>query len=408
LRKALRQGVPHVLALGLLLAFVLPARAETVARCGQGWLERIDGYPVLHLKGTPYEIGYQHGALLKQDVRANLEYLVNVKGATPVKIGPLPLSPRAAIAAIVNLQARHVPPKYFDEMTALAVAAELDIDEVRMGNFIPELFHCSGFAVMNSATQDGTLYHGRVLDYAVDWQLQDHAVLIVCEPEGEIPFVNVSYAGFVGSVTGMNSRHVSIGEMGGGGLGHWDGMPMALLVREVLQTAGDLEAAISTMRDHPRTCQYFYVVADGNTNRAVGMEGSWDKFQVIEPGQGHPLLPHPVKDAVLLSADRRYEELVRRATAQHGHIDAQAALRLMDLPVALKSNLHDVLFAPKSTDLWVANASHDKQPAATQPYAHFNLDRLLASKPDPASPEIPLPPAAQNGRNRQPTPGNSD
>ena len=68
--------------------------AETVARCGQGWLERIDGYPVLHLKGTPYEIGYQHGALLKQDVRANLEYLVNVKGATPVKIGPA-----AAVAA---------------------------------------------------------------------------------------------------------------------------------------------------------------------------------------------------------------------------------------------------------------------------------------------------------------------
>jgi hypothetical protein len=370
--------------LGLLLASISAARAETVARCGQGWLERVDGYPVLHLKGTPYEMGYQHGALLKQDVRENLEYLVNVKGATPLKIGPLPVSPRAAIDAIVKLQWRHVPAKYFDEMAALADAAELNVEDVRMGNFIPEMFHCSGFAVMNSATQDGTLYHGRVLDYAVDWQLQDHAVLIVCQPEGGIPFVNVSYAGFIGSVTGMNSRHVSIGEMGGG-------MPMALLVREVLETAGDLDAAIATMRDRPRTCQYFYVVADGNTNRAVGMEGSWDKFDVIQAGQGHPLLPKPVKDAVLLSADQRYEELVRRAQSQHGRIDAEAAMRLMDRPVALKSNLHDVLFAPKSTDLWVANASHDKQPAATQPYAHFNLARLLESQPDPASPEIPLP-----------------
>jgi hypothetical protein len=387
-------------AFGWLLSATLAARAETVARCGQGWLERIDGYPVLHLKGTPYEIGYQHGALLKQDVRANLDYLVNVKGATPLKIGPLPLSPRAAIDAIVKLQWRHVPAKYFDEMAALAAAAELNVEDVRMGNFIPEMFHCSGFAVMNSATQDGTLYHGRVLDYAVDWQLQDHAVLIVCQPTDAIPFVNVSYAGFVGSVTGMNSRHVSIGEMGGGGQGHWDGMPMALLVREVLETAGDLEAAIATMRDHPRTCQYFYVIADGNTNRAVGMEGSWDKFDVIQSGQGHPLLPKPVKDAVLLSADRRYEELVRRAQAQHGRIDAEAAMRLMDVPVALKSNLHDVLFAPKSTDLWVANASHDKQPAATQPYVHFNLAGLLESQPDPASPEIPLPAQSPNSGNR--------
>ncbi|MCP6769329.1 hypothetical protein NL529_31225, partial [Klebsiella pneumoniae] len=39
--------------------------AQTVARCGAGWLELIDGYPVLHLKGTPYEMGYQHGALMK-------------------------------------------------------------------------------------------------------------------------------------------------------------------------------------------------------------------------------------------------------------------------------------------------------------------------------------------------------
>ena len=400
MRQFIRQIGAIVSAFSLLLAATLAARAETVARCGQGWLERIDGYPVLHLKGSPYEIGYQHGALLKQDVRANLDYLVNVKGATPLKIGPLPVSPRAAIDAIVKLQWRHVPAKYFDEMTALAAAAELKVEDVQMGNFIPEMFHCSGFAVMNSATQDGTLYHGRVLDYAVDWQLQDHAVLIVCQPDGGIPFVNVSYAGFIGSVTGMNSRHVSIGEMGGGGQGHWDGMPMALLVREVLETAGDLEAAIATMRDHPRTCQYFYVIADGNTNRAVGMEGSWDKFDVIQSGEAHPLLPKPVKDAVLLSADQRYEELVRRAQSPHGRIDAEAAMRLMDRPVALKSNLHDVLFAPKCTDLWVANASHDKQPAATQPYAHFNLSQLLESRPDPASPEIPLPAQTANEDNR--------
>ena len=91
----------------------------------------------------------------------------------------------------------------------------MPLADVQAGNFLPELFHCSGFAVMNSATTDGTLYHGRVLDYKCDWHLQDHAVLIVAEPDGGIPFVNVTYAGFIGSVTGMNVKHVSIGEMGG-------------------------------------------------------------------------------------------------------------------------------------------------------------------------------------------------
>jgi hypothetical protein len=243
---------------------------------------------------------------------------------------------------------------------------------------------------MNSATKDGTLYHGRVLDYAIDWGLQEHAVVVVAEPEGGIPFVNVSYAGFIGSVTGMNVKSVSIGEMGGRGLGHWAGMPMSFLVREVLERGGDLDEAVAILRDTPRTCQYFYVVADGKSNRAVGMEASWDKFELVQAGQIHPLLPSPVEDAVLMSAGDRYKELVRRTKAGHGEFDEESARRLMDCPVAMKSNLHDVLFAPKSTKFWIANASADKKPAAEQKYYAFQLTELLARRPEATAPEIPL------------------
>ena len=190
-------------------------------------------------------------------------------------------------------------------MKGLAAGADVPLADIQAGNFIPELFHCSGFAVMNSATTDGTLYHGRVLDYKCDWHLQEHAVLIVAEPAGGIPFVNVTYSGFIGSVTGMNARHVSIGEMGGSGQGHWAGMPMAFLVREVLERAGDVDAAVKIFRDNPRTCQYFYVIADGNTNRAVGVQATWEMLKVVKPGEADPLLPKPVKDCVLLSAGKR-------------------------------------------------------------------------------------------------------
>ena len=87
-------------------------------------------------------------------------------------------------------------------MRGIADGAGLDVQDVVVANFIPELFHCSGFALSGSATKDGTLYHGRILDYGCDWRLQEHAVLTVAEPRGKIPFVNVTYAGFVGSVTG--------------------------------------------------------------------------------------------------------------------------------------------------------------------------------------------------------------
>ena len=379
-----------LLAVAMVFASARESPAQTVARCGQGWLELIDGYPVLHLKGTHYEMGYQQGALFKDHIRQNMKALLIDRAQQTVKLGLVSVKPRSVIDSITTIQKPFVPKKYYEEMQGLAAGADLKTADVIAGNFIPELFHCSGFAIMNSATKDGTLYHGRVLDYAIDWGLQEHAVVVVAEPEGSIPFVNVTYAGFIGSVTGMNAKSVSVGEMGGRGLGHWAGMPMSFLVREVLERGGDLDEAIAVFRDTPRTCQYFYVVADGKTNRAVGMEASWDKFELVKSGEKHSLLPSPVDDAVLMSAGDRYKELVRRTKAGHGAFDEESARRLMDCPVAMKSNLHDVLFAPKSTKFWIANASPDKKPAAEQKYYAFQLTELLGRKPEMTAPEIPL------------------
>ncbi len=394
-RSAPRILVMALALLGLALGSLSAARAETIARCGRGWLERVDGCLVLHVAGTPYEMGYQHGVLLKDHVRDNARYLLDEKGGKPVKLGPVPLYPVAAIYAIAHSQRSFVPAWYDEELAGVAAGADEPLDRIRACNFIPELFHCSGFAVMNSATSDGTLYHGRVLDYAVDWRLQNHAVIIVASPEGKIPFVNISYAGFIGSVTGMNAQNVSIGEMGGGGRGHWAGVPMAILVRETLQQAGNLEQAIALFRDQKRTCEYYYVIADGKTNEAVGIAARWDDFATVKPGEAHPRLPTPVADAVLISAGKRYEELVRRAQGSHGSLTEASALRLMDCPVAMRSNLHNVLFAPRSTKFWVANASEDGQPAAEQKYHAFQLSELLRREPDGSAPALAPPPAAR-------------
>lgn len=395
-----------LLSIGLAVSHARAAsEVKCLARCGEGWLEEIGGYPVLHLKGTPYEMGYQHGVLLKERVHSNMRGILSVEEGHPlVEVFGIQVKPTHAIQTIITIQQPYVPAKYFEELQGLADGAEIDLQDVRIANFLPELFHCSGFAISGAATQDGTLYHGRVLDYAIDWGLQDHAVVIVSEPEGEIPFVNVTYAGFVGCVTGMNAEHVSIGEMGGRGLGQWAGMPMALLVRESLQRGRTLDEVLTVFRETPRTCEYFYVVADGKTNTAVGMEASWDVMEVIRAGEAHPLLPTPVEHCALLSAGDRYNELVRRVQAGYGTFTAESALRLMDRGVAMKSNLHNVLFAPASTEFWVANATTDKQPAAEQPYHAFQLSELLSRRPPESVPSLPVPVPAIRTRANTPAP----
>ena len=109
-------------------------------------------------------------------------------------------------------------------------------------------------------------------------------------------------------------------------------------------------------------------------------------------GEAHPRLPHAVKDAVLLSAGDRYETLANRVQAGIGTFTADTAIRLMDRPVAMKSNLHSVLFETATSRFWVANAAPDGTPASTQPYHAFQLTELLSHKAETAVPSLPLPP----------------
>ena len=389
----------------LFLAFAVAPRAsadtKTLATCGKGFLEEVDGYRVLHVKGTPYEMGYQQGALLKDDIRELVRYLFDVKAKElKLEIAGIKVQPDAKkiIATIAATQKKYVPPRFFEELRGVADGAGMTVEEITVANFIPEMFHCSGFAIAGSATKDGTLYHGRILDYGCDWRLQDHAILTVAEPDGKIPFVNVTYAGFIGSVTGMNAKHVSIGEMGGAGLGHWQGVPMSFLVRMALEEADDLDEAISIFRDNPRTCEYYYVIADGNSGKAVGMEAHWNKFGIVRMGEAHPRLPHAIPDTVLLSAGDRYEELAKRVQAGRGEFTAESARALMSRPVAMKSNLHSVLFETKSTRMWVANASKDGQPAASQPYHEFVFAELLTHEPESGATALPPPSIADASR----------
>jgi len=354
---------------------------QLVAAEGKGYLELVDGYRVLHLKGGPREMGRQHGLLLRQAVRENCEFLLSDEGKKPVKFGEIAL-PRTAMAGMLCAQfTERIPPDYLTEMQALAEATGVPAGKLIGCNLIPEMFHCSGFALLKDATAERKLYHGRVLDYAVDLRLQEHAVLIIQEPDGGIPFVNVGYAGFIGSVTGMNLNEVSIGEMGGAGQGKWSGVPMTFLVRKVLQEAKTLQEALAVFQNNPRTCEYYYVIADAKSDSAVGVRAVPESVEVVKAGDAHPLLPTPVPNTAIMSAGKRYVELVNRIKTDWGRFTQPLAIRLMDAPVAMKHNLHDVLMVPADGIIYVANAAADGSPAWQQKYYRFNVKELMATRP---------------------------
>ncbi|MBM4080776.1 MAG: hypothetical protein FJ278_13815, partial [Planctomycetes bacterium] len=284
-------------AIRVLALRLQPVRKEPdrITREGRGWLEVKDGRRVLHLKGTPYEIGYQHGKLLAPNIKRMAERLVYGVGLL-YSLEKGEWFVREA-EKLVERQRPHIPPEYFEEMKGLAEGAGVPLALIQAANIFPEFFHCSGVALFGKATKGGTLLHARVLDYMTEVGLQDEAVLMAVEREGARRCVNVSYAGFIGSVTGMNEKQVAIGEMGGRGEGQWDGTPMSFLVRGALENCDTLEQALDYMRSRKRTCEYYYVISDGKSKSARGVAATSGQFEVIAPGQHHPRLPDPVGDA---------------------------------------------------------------------------------------------------------------
>ena len=351
---------------------------RVVATEGAGRLEILDGTKVLVLKGTPEEMGRQHGVLMKKEVRDLVNRILYGVGVTSsfAKANWF----FGEIEAAQKRLLPHMDERYVREMDAIAAAAGIEREEARLANFFPELFHCSGFALYGDATAGGRMFHGRILDYMKGVGLEQNAVVMVFQPEQGNAWANVSYAGFVGSVTAMNEKHVAIGEMGGRGEGQWDGKPMAQLMREVMEKANTLDEAVAIMRRGPRTCEYYYVISDAKTKRAVGIAATPTKFDVIPANTAHPQLPHPIKDAVLMSAGDRYEELARRVKTGFGKFDAESARDLMTRPVCMGSNIHSVLFAPDTLDFWVANADSQNVASHTR-YTRYNLAELLKGPP---------------------------
>ena len=160
-------------------------------------------------------------------------------------------------------------------------------------------------------------------------------------------------------------------------LGHWDGVPMAFLVRMALEEADNLDEAHRRLpRPSPNLPVFLRRRRRQLEPQAVGLEASWDAFKVVRMGEAEPRLPHadsrrrPALDRDPLRGARPAGQVWDSVT-----FDAESARHLMDRPVAMKSNLHSVLFETSTTRFWVANASTDGQPAVEPAVPRLPADR---------------------------------
>ncbi len=375
LERSIARGTRRALEI-LSPSRLLTSPQQRARKIPAGELRWIEGQRVVLLKGTPEQIGDAHGRLLAEESQRCIDSVLYTFGTVnTIRTGRWF---RHDLDGAYARLSPHIPEDHKRETLAFAKAINIDPATAHAINVFPELFHCSGFAVSGAATKGGKLYHGRVLDYMTTIGLQDAATTFIVAVDGKRAFANIGYAGFIGSVSGMNDQAISLGEMGGHGEGQWDGVPMATLMRRALEECSTLDEVMTLWHDSPRTCEYYYVFADGKSKRAVGVAADSDSIEFIMPGQSDQRLGEGIPEVLALSSGSRLEALRERIEQRYGEIDVEVAQWLMSRPVAMKSNLHNVLFIPEDGVFYVANATH-QDPAANRPYVKMDLNALLRS-----------------------------
>ncbi len=380
-----RKSRSNSLFLRCLLALALPATAALAARAdepikivardpgGHGLLCTSQGKTVLLVSGTPQQMGAAQGTLLKEPARKLTERVLYFMGSVDTLESGQWWFDR--MRQIERRTLPFTPRRFLNECDALAVAADISRRDGRYANLFPERFHCTGVALRGKATADGRVLHARVLDYMRDVGLQEQATVTVFMPDGRHAWLSLGYAGFVGTVTAMNERGLAVGEMGARGEGDWDGVPMAYLLRDVMERASTVEEALQIVRSSRRTCEYYYIFSDKSRNMAA-VHCDSRQITVLRPGQQHPDLPQVPEDAVFASGPDRAKVLSRRLHESYGKIDVPRLVEIIKRPVAMESNLHNAVFSPETLEMWAADAGEDSV-ACDEPYARFDLRVLI-------------------------------
>lgn len=385
----------------------------------KGYLEIIEGTRVLHVKGSPYEMGYQYGALLKNEVGKAVAMFDGFLGLAKEEMGIPVFVAKGLLDGVWRRCMPYIPDRYERELEGIADGAGVDLKTLRRMHVVSEVTerNCSVFAVFGKATVDGKTYHGRNFDWVMEGGIQDGGIFILYEPDGQVPFASAGYLGLTGVLSGMNMDGIAIGQIGAVTKdGRSSGIPLMFLMRRVLEESRNVEDATHIFTEAHRTVGYNYVVADAKVPEALAYETCAHHCAVFTDNDPKETVEYalPIDDAVFRadeamdqtvrsfqtcskgypnmpygseSYDHRYKGMATDIKAHYGKIDQEVALQILKNAAMRNVNLHSVLCNVTDKEMWVSHAK-GMEDAWKQPYVHYDLKQLFLP-PDQRNPKTP-------------------
>ncbi|HMK07595.1 MAG TPA: C45 family peptidase [Anaerolineales bacterium] len=288
--------------------------------------------PLVHARGRHGELGYQVGVDRASQVRRMVETYRRLLRDERTELGVEDWSQAVAIAR------RYLPfieeglPQYVEEMRGLAQGAAVAFEDILVLNSIESItadrlhLGCTSLAVSGRASADGAV----LVAHNEDWYPDDmeDVFLVHARPEGEPPFLAVSYGGLLPNI-GFNAAGIAQCCDTVYATDVRLGIPRTIVARHVL-TAGSIEEAAEFAVNPHRAAGYNHLLASAE-GTIFNLEASAARSRRVPSAGGltahtnHYLSPAMVSVEVepetRLRSRARLTRARRRLEQEAGHID---------------------------------------------------------------------------------------
>jgi hypothetical protein len=376
---------------------VAPRVIGSAATCAdvisQATIEDHGHVTLLRLRGTPYEMGYQHGVAQ----RAVIRQWVNeeVFGRTVLGHGQshgvlltharrldqvLPREARQELRGIadgvglsyqdillLNLVLNHLPSLPLRATDALPPPPTL---RLQARAFVANSHPARG--VQDTAQHPATRQDGGLDDTLVGYslnapdqadRLRRHLLAVIYQPASGQAYVALTWSGQVGAWCGLNEANLAICATPADG-GDVEGreLPPAILTRQLLAHAQDGEQALRQAIQHDYVATFQVIIADGARQTATAILFGTHRYEIVEA------------QTDLLTFGPQQAELATVLEGNLGWLNrdkALAALSSQTTPgMCSESTLLSALLVPGHSELWIGL---DLWPAACRRYLRLGV-----------------------------------
>ncbi len=355
----------HVLAFLLIgLSITSSATAKDthqyVGDVGDGFLEVVNGLPVLHLKGSRSEMGYQYGYLVGDRIKGLLDILPGFAGketewlpswafgfaqrligwafwtqfSEDDKQFLLGIQKGAKDGQRIKLKKYDLA--FLNSLIDVGAIVRESLEGNRRFESRTRILkalglhwlsaNCDSFAAWGSRTVGGKTFQTRNVDLDVGTGLERFPLVVVFKPNGATPYVSAGFAGQAGVFTGLNAHGVGLGQIWAFSKIKKLGTPWQLQMNQVMGTATSAPEAIDlfgSLGNRTYGSNFVFADAGGNGRAAETTPKHFSVFTENDPKEDQArwngeLYAIPLKEAVFRGDVAMDPEIRAKQTASNG------------------------------------------------------------------------------------------